>query len=451
MPNFLRNGSKQYNISSDKKSDDPIKDEGEKGHHFVHNGIPEGIGYWGSVAHIVRSAVGTGILLLPYEMKTLGYIPGTLILVAVTFVYFHILHILLDLNFRLREQLKSKNLTLALVADEIFAMAPSPFRQCRKPVVFLIYLYYITPIDKAIALILISTNIQEMAKFIGLDWNFNLVITGLSIFLCICCMFRSVFKALVPFSSASNLCSITIFIIVIGYSFPYRNPEGNVRPVAGDMSSVLRSMSICLNAAVATNVILPVNNAMEKPSKMTSIFGSLNMSAFIVGVLYTAFALIGYINFGDAVQENIFTNIPVSNLLILSINLVFSLALTVPYVLCFYANFDLVWSCKVQKYLADNKFKYLIEYGLRLSYHALAYVLALYVSDLSMIATFGGVIGIFLDVAIMPIMQLLLMYVLKERNYWILCKNMILIAFCSILFVLSVLDCVEQVSNLNKS
>lgn len=440
------------NISSDKKSDKgSVKDVDENLPKIVEHGIPEGIGYWGSVAHIVRSAIGTGILLLPFEMKSLGYITGSLILLAVTFVYYHILHILLDLNFRLRKHLKLKSLTLVLIADEIFTIAPSPFRQCRKPVVFFIYIYYITPIDKAIALILISSNIQEMAKYLGIDLDFTLVITGLSIILCICCMFRSVLKTLVPFSSASNLCSFTIVIAVITWSIMYRNPEGNARPFAGDANSVLKSMSIYLNAAIATNVILPVSNAMEKPNKMVSTFGSLNTSAFIIGVLYTAFALIAYINFGDNVQENILTNIPVSNLLILSINLIYSLALTVPYVLCFYANFDLVWSSNFQNYLADNKYKYIIEYGLRICYNVLAYSLALCVSDLSMLATFSGVVGILLDVAIMPVMQLLLLYVLKERNYWILCKNMILIALCSILFLLSILDCVEEVSTLYKS
>lgn len=96
-------------------------------------GTPDGIRYWGSVTHIVRTAVGTGILLLPTEMKNLGYITGTVLLLAVILVYYHIIHILLDLDSRLRKHFNLKRLTYALVVDKIFLIAPLPIRICRKP------------------------------------------------------------------------------------------------------------------------------------------------------------------------------------------------------------------------------------------------------------------------------------------------------------------------------
>lgn len=443
---IFKDGLEHLNKKSDKSSSVENNDNDEQ--NILDHDHHDGIGYWGSVAHIVRAAAGTGILILPMEMKSLGYINGSLLLIGVTLIYYHILHILLNLNFRLQKHLNLKYSTFAVVVDKIFTVAPSPFRQCRRPVVYLIYIYYMMPIDKAMTLILISSNIQNMAQYIDIDLNFTWVITCLSIFLCSCCMFRSVFKALVPFSSASNLCYFASLVVVIIYSIIYRNPEGNVRPFAGDVSLVLKNTSICLNAAFATNIILPVCNAMKKPRKMVSNFGSLYMSAFIVVIVYTAFALITYINFGDEVQGDILENLPVDNLFLLSVKFIFTLTLTVPYVLLFYACFDVIWMSEFQSNLPENKCKCIIEYSIRFGYNALAYFFALVVPNLSLLASLAGVIGILLDVAIMPLLQLLLMYASKEKNYWIFCKNLILIAFCLVLFVLSVNNFIEELSKL---
>lgn len=318
-------------------------------------------------------------------------------------------------------------------------------------VLFVIYIYYTIPNCEAMTLIIISSNIQQMAKYHDINLSFTVVITGLSVILTIFCMFRSILKILVPFSSASNLCSFAIAIVIIIYSIIYRNPAASVRPFAGDINSMLKSMAIYLNSVFSTNIILPVNNAMKKPHKMGSTFGSLNMSAFIIVVFYTAFALIPYLNLGDHVQENILANIPVSNLLILSINFVYSLALTVPYVLYFFSCFDVIWSSKFQNYLANSKYKCIIEYGIRLGYNALAYFLALWVSNLALIATISGVVSILLDLAMMPFLQLLLMHALKESNCWTTFKNVVLIFFCSVLFLLSVNDCIHEVTRLYAS
>lgn len=413
------------------------------------HGTPDGIGYWGSVAHIVRSTVGTGILILPLVMKHLGYITGTFLLLAVSLIYFHVLHIFLHLDSRLRKHFKLKRLTYALMVDKILLIAPSPFRECRTPMQYVIYVYYIVPTSEAMTLIIISTNIQQMAKYHGIDLDFTIIVTCLSLILTIFCMFKSILKILVPFSSASNICSFAIAILIMVYSTIYRDSQANVRPFAGDTNLILRGMAVYFNSVLSTEVILPINNGMKKPEKMLSYFGSLNVSAFIITVFYAAFAATAYINLGDNIQENILSNIPISNWLMLSINLAYSLALAVPYVLFFYASFDVLWKSKLHNHLADSKCKYIVEYGIRFGYNAFAYVLAIGVSNLALISAVAGVLAILLDVAIMPFLQILLMYALKERNLWIICRNILLCAFCSILFLLSMIDCVTEIAKLH--
>lgn len=437
--------------SSNEKSENDCPEAGDHKHKHVQQKTKDGLGYWGSVVHIVRAAVGTGILVLPFEMKNLGYITGSLLLLAVTFIYYHIIHIFLHLNFRICEHLKLKHLTHALLVEKIFSIAPAPFRKYSNTLPCIIYIIYMIPISKGMALIIISTSIQNIANYNGVALNFHAVLTSLTIILTICCLFRSVLRALVPFSSASNLCSFTIVIFIMIYSFMNKNPNVHIRPFAGDVTSILRSMVVYINAASSTYILLPVSNNMQNPQHMISTFGSVNVSAIIIGVLYTSFALITYINFGDNIQEDILATIPVGDLLTLSINLVYSMALIVPYVLYFYACYDVVWISKFQVHLADHKFKCIVEYGFRIGYNATAYLIAVGASNLALISAIAGVFSLLIDVAMMPFLQLLLIYTLKEKNYWIICRSVLLIAFCSILFVFNVIDCVDQVVSLYTS
>lgn len=433
-------------------SDSPINEASDEEHQFLNNGEPDGIGYWGSVAHMIRATVGTGILLLPFEMKNLGYVTGTVLLLSASIIYYHIVHILLYMDARLRKHLKVNRLTYAIIADEIFSRAPFPINKFRKSLLFLIYVYYIVPTSKSISLVVISKNVEKIAKYYNIDLNPTIVITILIVVLTIFCMFRSILKILVPFSSTTNIFTLVIALVIIIYSIRYRNTNAVVHPIENlDFMPTIRGMAIFVNAVLSTDIMLPLKNSMREPQKLGGSFGALNATAVIIVIFYYGFALIPYLSYGDDVKENILSNIPVDDLLILCINIVYSLALFVSYILSFYACFDVVWSSKLQAELADSRYKFVVEYSIRIGFNVLAYLLAVGVSNLALISAIGGILGILLDVTFMPLLQIMLMFILNEKNNWTFCKNSLLIAFSLVFFSISIVDFVNEVVKLHKT
>lgn len=427
-------------------NDSPINVGNDEEHRFLNDGEPNGIGYWGAVAHMIRATVGTGILLLPFEMKTLGYVTGTILLLSASIIYYHIVHILLYMDTRLRKYLKVNRLTYAIIADEIFSRAPFPINKFRKSLLFLIYVYYIVPTSKSISLVVMSKNIEQIAQYFHIALNPTFIMTILIVVLTTFCMFTSIVKILVPFSSTTNVFTFVIALVILIYSIRYRDKNAIVHSFEKfDFMLTIRGMAIFINAVLSTDIMLPLKNSMEKPQQLGGILGGLNATAVIIVIFYYGFALIPYLSYGNNVKENILSNIPVDDILILCINIVYSLALFVSYILSFYACFDVVWSSKLQTTLANSRFKFIVEYSIRIGFNVLAYLLAVGVSNLALISAFGGIIGILLDVTFMPLLQIMLMSILNEKNYQIIFKNILLVAISLIFFFISIVDFSNEV------
>lgn len=56
--------------------------------------------------------------------------------------------------------------------------------------------------------------------------------------------------------------------------------------------------------------ILPLQNEMKNPSEFGTVLGVLNISMFIITVLYAAVGLMGYLKYGNQVRGSITLNLP---------------------------------------------------------------------------------------------------------------------------------------------
>lgn len=56
--------------------------------------------------------------------------------------------------------------------------------------------------------------------------------------------------------------------------------------------------------------ILPLENKMKTPQDFGGCFGVLNISMFIVGLLYIAVGFFGYLKYGDAAVGSVTLNLP---------------------------------------------------------------------------------------------------------------------------------------------
>lgn len=441
--NSLINQTCQNNPKQEKKESEADFDPYQKEY-----GIIDGIGRFGASVHIVRTTIGIGILLMPYLMKNLGYVTGIVLMLSLSFIYYHTVHILLTVEYQMCKILKVHHLSFTGVAETVLIRAPHPVNKANPIILSLIYFYYGIPVANMTFLIVIATNIQQMAKYFDLQLQPAYVMTILIIPFTLCCLHKKILKILVPYSSLTNICTFFMIGIVMAFSIKRPNINANPQPF-GDISFIPQGLATFILAVRCTGIIIPLKNNMECPRKLSTLTGSLNLSGLTIAFLYISFGLISYLNFGDKVEENILWNIPANNKMSFTIYLLFTLSLMVGYLLAFYLRFQTVWAGTLEEKLKSKKYKTIIEYCIRIGINAAAYLMAVACPQLSLISAVSGTAGIVVEIALPSILQLLMTsFITKRRSCWLIIKNIFIIGISAIVFGMCVIRCVKEIKKL---
>ncbi|KAK7576720.1 hypothetical protein V9T40_013006 [Parthenolecanium corni] len=410
-------------------------------------GREDGISACAAVVHILRSTIGTSILLMPYLMKNMGYLTSIILILTFSLVYYHSVHILMSVEYALCKMERVAHLSYIGVVQRIITRAPPPFNKTMNFAYATIYIYYGIPIGNTTSIIVLATNIHLMAKYFGIILNPTYIMTALIVPLTIFCLPRKLLKYLAPLSSISNGCTFLMISIVIGFSL--MQPVEEASPQAfTDFSLIPRGTATFLTAIRCAGLVIPLKNGMANPKKVTSLTGVLNISGIIATTVYIAFSLIVYFNLENEVQENVLSNLPTNNRLSFTVCFMYSFALVVSYMLQFFARFETVWSGAVAESLEYSEYKTPVEYAIRIGINLLAYLMAVFCPCLVLISSVSGTIGIFVEIILPSVFQLLLMVMTKRKSRWLITKNIVIVGFSGFIFVLSATDCVFEMMKL---
>ncbi|KAK7576736.1 hypothetical protein V9T40_013022 [Parthenolecanium corni] len=409
-------------------------------------GMDDGYGLWGAAFHIIRYTFGTGILLLPYTLKTVGYANGIILLSLVSVFYFHNMHILISFEHQLCKLLKVKQITYSSLAKKTFENHPFPANKFGSLVSQVLLIYLCSLVCPSTYLLIFASSVQNLAKYFDLDWNIIHIITVAMVPILIFSMFRKLLKILVPFSAITNLFSLIMAAVLVTCCIIYRDPAANIRPF-GDLNCVPQTVAAQLQAILCTLSILPIKNYMRQPQCMGSSYGALNISALALTFVYIIFALVSYLCFGENVEENILSNLPKNNFLSFIIHIMYATAMFVIYLLSFSVTFDNMWP-DIELIISDNKYKVLIEFGTRIGINGWAYFLAVGIPNLALILTISGTLAIVFEVALVPGLELVLVFRSEKKCLLTIFKDIVIIIIVAILFYMSLVDCVKEVKKL---
>lgn len=407
-------------------------------------GKEDGLGFLGASVHVMRSTIGSGILMMPFAMKNLGCLTGTILIVFVGLLYYHNVHILVSTEYHLCKLFKLKRLSFVGVTKKSFQRAPFPINKFGPVVIFLTYFYFSIPTAPATYLIVLSTNIRLMANFFDVALDNKWIITAIIVPFTLFCQVRRILKILVPFSSTANIFTFIMATVLVGCSIFYRKADVSAK-IIGDVHFIPKGFAMFILAIRCTGIILPLKNDMKNPKRFSGLLGSLNIAGFSIISIYYSFALICYINYGDEVQENILSNLPSKNIISFTIYFLYTLALSVTYILAFFICFDCFWSSQLESYLKDGPFKTILESIVRAAINVGAYFLAVCVPQISLIAAMAGTLGIIIEIALPPFLQLLLQLHEKQKSCITIFKDLFIIVISGVLFCMSTDRCIRDV------
>lgn len=411
-------------------------------------GKENGIGCCGAAMHVMRSTVGSGILMLPYAMKNSGMFSGTALILFVGVLYYHIIHILGSTDYYLCKLLKLESLSFAGVMRRGFHEVPYPINKLETVVPHLALLSVSLPTTSPTILIVMSTNIQIMASYFDLQLNNTIIITAIIIPMIVFTQKRNILKILVPFSSITNILTVIMIFIIISFSFIYPKVDSSPK-IIGDLYFIPRAFAMFLSAVRCTGLILPLKNAMKNPKRFLDPCGSLNVAGFSIILVYCSFSLISYLNYGDAVQENILSNLPSKNWVCFIVYLFYTLSLSISFILQFFCCFDNLWSNGLESKMKDGLFKTICERAVRIGFNLLAYFFALAVPRISIISAISGTLVILTDLIILPFLQILLQIGEKKISCCEVLKDFFIIIISCALFYMSASQCVRDVIRLH--
>ncbi|XP_065202145.1 proton-coupled amino acid transporter-like protein pathetic [Planococcus citri] len=402
--------------------------------------------FWGPILHLLKYIVGTGVLILPYTFKSVGYAVAIFGTIFVCVLYMHVIHLLFDVEYRLCKKLKTPNLTYIGIVEGAFDQGPRFFRKLVPVCKFFVYFHYVfnKSLMNGVYLIIISSNFKIVIDhYYGTNTSVIAIMTALMVPLIGLALIREL-KFLVPLSMLTNAFNIFNLLIILSIPSSY-NGAADMKAV-NDITQFPNFFAILLGSLECTALSLPVKNDMENPKRFTTFFGVLNISLSIAALVYGTFGILGYAKYGDHLQPNIMFNLPPGEMIPLVILSLHSLAICISFILFIYISYDTVWN----NLFKGKKMKrpLVMEYSIRITLCILPYCFALVIPDFKLLLSLTNVIGILMDEGIPPILHMLLL-VKKEgqsmRFYLSLLKDIAIVLICFCLFVAALVDVVKNI------
>lgn len=180
----------------------------------------------------------------------------------------------------------------------------------------------------------------------------------------------------------------------------------NFKPV----SEVALGFGSAMFAFEGISVVLPIYTRMKRPEQMGGFFGILNLSYFILLVLYFTVGLFGYLKYGSESAGSITLNLPKEPMYDV-VRGIFTLSLFLTYPLQFYVPNEIVYNWAKSKLSISDKtplkehIKY--EYICRTLLVMITFLLAYMVPKLNlMMDLVGSVSGTTLSVILPPVIHI---------------------------------------------
>lgn len=263
-----------------------------------------------TLVHILKGALGTGILAMPQAFYFAGYLSGFLSTLAIGALATYCLHVLVQMQYELCKRHRVPILTYPISMKMALQEGPKPLRKfspCAVPLVDGFMILYQLGIC-CVYIVFVAANIKKLADVyvVDVDIKIHMLILLLPLLGLNC--IRNL-KVLAPFSAFANVITF-IGIGLILYYILDQLPSPSERDAIGAISNYPLYFGTTLFALEAVGVVIALENNMKTPKAFGGWLGVLNIGMFIITVLYAIVGVLGYLKYGEHADGSITLNIP---------------------------------------------------------------------------------------------------------------------------------------------
>ncbi|XP_021709821.1 proton-coupled amino acid transporter-like protein CG1139 isoform X2 [Aedes aegypti] len=413
---------------------------------FINRQIKKPNSNFGTLIHLVKGSLGTGIMAIPLAFKNGGLFFGAIGIIAVCFLYVHCVDLLVGTAHKACKRYRVPTLGFAETADIVLVNGPSTVRRFASFARNYIdgMLVFHSLLIFCLFQIFIATSLRDVINNqLQIAWSTGVYVAIVTVLIALIIQIR-VLKYLVPFSALSNALMIIAFGITLSFlvnepvSLDNRNlwPEWNRLPFF---------ISTILFAIQGIRFVLPIENKMKHPQNFLGTCGVVSQAIAFLSILYIATGFFGYARYGDDTKASITLNLPSDSRLAEFTRLLAALSALFQMGLGFYVPMEIIWRRIETKIPEDhhNVAQIAIRFGLM----TILTAISVGVPDLQL---FVGLVGSFCSSNLVLLVPVLVDTVFRWPNDygpcgWIILKNVILAVFGVLLLVFGTYSSIRRI------
>ncbi|XP_015177852.1 PREDICTED: proton-coupled amino acid transporter 1 [Polistes dominula] len=386
---------------------------------------------FGSLAHLLKSSLGTGILAMPNAIRNGGLVIGSFGTIIIGIICAHCVHILVRSSHILCKRTRTPKMTYAETAYAAFLCGPKPLRPwANVSKIFVNTALSATYIGGAcVYVVFIATTIHQIAEHYNGINTINKVSVMLALIPAVILLgqVRNL-KYMVPFSMVANISMFVGFTMTLYYIFKDIKPIDKVN-MFPEIQQLPIFFATVVFAIEGIGVVMPVENNMEKPQHFLGCPSVLNITMSIVVTLYAVIGIFGYLAYGEYTEASVTLNIPVEDIMGQVVKLLIGLAVLFTYGLQLFVPLDIIWNAIKTKF--SHKYEAIGEITLRTFVALLTVGIAVSVQELEpFISLVGAIFFSILGISIPVIVETISCWDGHLGAFkWRLIKNSLLFIF----------------------
>ncbi|XP_060800729.1 proton-coupled amino acid transporter-like protein CG1139 [Amyelois transitella] len=346
----------------------------------------------GSILHLLKACLGTGLLAMPSAFKNSGLLAGSIGTIIAGLVCTHTVHILVKTSQEVCVDAKKPSMSFAETCGAAFTHGPKKLQPwggfVKNLVDYSTALTYISVL--CVYIVFIGSSLEEVFVAYWPEYEISVqTCCALTLIpLVIICQVRNL-KYLVPFSLLANVLILVVFGITIYYVFTDL-PSPSERELVVDVTKWPLFFSTVVFAIEGIGVVMPVENEMAHPQKFLGCPGVLNTSMITVIILYGFVGFFGYLQFGDDVKGSITLNLPQDDILAQTAKLLMALVILFSYALQFYVPMEMI--TRLLQKRSSNSYDNIIQITIRIVIVIGTVAIAAAFPNLELVISFVGAI-----------------------------------------------------------
>ncbi|XP_039746268.1 proton-coupled amino acid transporter-like protein pathetic [Pararge aegeria] len=368
-------------------------DKDEKAYNpFEHRQLEHPNSTLGSIVHLLKACLGSGILAMPSAFKNSGIVIGMIGTLLAGVICTHTVALVVRTSQELCVIAKKPSMGFAETCGAAFTYGPKRLQSwgafVKTVIDYSMVATYISVL--CVYTVFIASSFKE-----AIDGWYPALNISIQVYCVLClvplvliCQIRNL-KYLVPFSATANILIVVVFAVTMYYIF-IDLPSPKEREMVASVTQWPLFVSTVIFAMEGIGVVMPVENEMAHPEKFLGCPGVLNTAMVIVISLYGVFGFFGYVQFGDAVKGSITLNLPQDQWVAQGAKLLMALVIYLSFALQFYVPME-----KVNRLLAKRKsdrFENVIQVGIRTSLIIIVVAVAVAFPNLELVISLVGAI-----------------------------------------------------------